>query len=315
MGRMSPVKLSLSAAFVALIVGSIQYARAKKDPDGAILVGFLGVIVVALVWIPPRVSDWLLGAGAILVVLATSRSTVWVAAVGAALYGLHRVSPHGVFAAVAALMAAFTLLAALGYRDTLTRLSRGRELKPGERPEGDVEVTGRAVAQSNTFVPGHEGRCAFWVATADGAKRFSGEHVTLVTEAGPVRVRLADAVIDRITCSASLTDEAASDAARLVGFADADAVKSLEVRWVEADATMYVTGSPEWEPAPPECGGYRDSPMVPVFRKRGEEGPYLFEGTEDDARALNHASVAQCLALTACFSAVAVARVMGWLQS
>lgn len=308
---MSPMKLSLSAAIVALIFGSIQYARAKKDPDGAILVGFLGAIVVALVWIPPRVSDWLLAAGALLAVLAASRSTAWVLAVAAALYGLRRVSPHGVFAAVVALMAAFTALAALGYRDTLARLSRGRELKPGERPDGDVEVTGRAVAQSNTFVPGHEGRCAFWVASANDARRFSGEYVTLATEAGPVRVRLADAVIDRITHAESLTDDAASDAARLIGFPDADAVKSLEVRWVEADATMYVTGEPDWETAPIECGGYRDSPVVPVFRKRGEEGPYLFEGTEDDARALNRSSVVQCLTLTACFSAVAVARVMG----
>jgi len=312
---MSPEKLSLSAAIVALLVGSIQYARAKKDPDGAILVGFLGVIIVALVWIPPRVSDWLLAAGALLAVLAASRSVAWIVAVAVVLYGLRRVSPHGVFAAVVALMAVFTALAALGYRDTLARLSRGRELKPGERPDGDVEVTGHAMAQPNTFVPGHEGRCAFWVVTENDTKRFSGEYVTLATAAGPVRVRLADAVIDRITHAKSLTEEAASDAARLIGLPDADAVKSLEVRWVEADTTMYVTGSPEWETAPVECGGYRDSPLVPVFRKRDEEGPYLFEGTEDDARALNRASVAQCLALTACFSAVAVARVMGWLQS
>ncbi len=42
---------------------------------------------------------------------------------------------------------------------------------------------------------------------------------------------------------------------------------SYQVRWLPPGASVHVIGVPDWDRGPPGFGGYRDAPLVPVFRK------------------------------------------------
>lgn len=297
---MATERIIATAAIALVTIATMLHSERRQEHDGKVTVGFFGAILAALVWCPPGVARWVVGAGFVLLAFGIWPGP-WSLAVSLAIVvGAWLLVPGGVVVGVAGFLAFVCLLALWAYGETLGRMRRGAALEPGGRPSGDVAVTGAALAgcqHPRTGAP-----CAGWIATT-GDRRKHSQSVLLRTDAGHARVDLEDAEAEWKRRKETYTGEEAAAVARAAGLGDV--TDDVELAWVEPGDLVYVIGSPAWEAAPGEGFGYRDTPMMPVFRTTPDARVLVADRGEAQVRAESQASVVQCLALAVCFGGVA----------
>lgn len=258
--------------------------------------GSLLAVVTALevaLWMPEGIRDWTL---AVLVGMAVFAG--WDGEPGSsAIAGLTATVliivlgwiPGGNTAIILSGLGVVGFFRVRGSARHLIRLRRTATLRPGELPGGDVMIGGTLHQGKAISMPlGHELTDALWwaICVGDDYRATSGV-VRLDTEAGTVLADLTRARFE-ITSERSKYDQLgqkdAVDALFDGPFAtrerhEGDDVEKTplarfeqrthySLHWLRAGDQVMLMGTPEWERAPAELAGYRDAPLVPMFRGR-----------------------------------------------
>jgi hypothetical protein len=258
-------------SLIVLVCGvgiGIAGKRLKRD-DTFVFVFLMLLTLVPVVWIPKSARDGLLCAGIALFFISIGDSfwdrVGWAVGVAGPLYALSWVIPGGASVLIIGLTLIALWFAFNDSRRHLKRLRRAERLDPATRNEKEVEIGGTVLpARISSTLPGVDLRHAGgWRLYANGEKFCEPEHVVLTTAQGSVLVALASIDLDRVRLETAKPDVV--DVWREQLGLEASETPLLQV--VDADKEVYVIGTPTWIRAPAGSGGYRDSPLVPVFGK------------------------------------------------
>jgi hypothetical protein len=242
--------------------------------------------------------------------------------------------------AILALAAALRTRAALRH---LRRLKRAAKLVPGERPDGEVMVGGKAPEQTVQSPPGRKLEAAAWqMAWFAGPRTSHPATLRLVSDDGTLLVDLVNAELhvdgDH---SEWLDDEAgkrlAMDLGVVAGGPDHEPLgetsgeasaedhpagehateRKLEhtagtFSWLEPRRELYVVGVPAWEGGH-GGGGYRDAAVVPVFRSQGDQAAWLVDRPAREEQAHARWILLSWAVWGSACAAVGVGQLIGWL--
>ncbi len=249
---------------------------------------FAAMALLALVWTPRVWRDvgiviFLFLAIAAVVPMNVIVAVVMLALSGMAYWGLTMV-PGGGIALILCGVAVAAFFVVRGHLQVMGRLSRAAALRPGQRPSGEVAVTGKLHGGARGETPAVEpAEAVLW--------RIYGAKVKLGSEA-PVEVHTPEGVcvVEPRGAGLRLVERKRlehSDLRALGGRPEkGDQVDLVFAR--EGD-TVCVIGTPVWEPGVHGSALYRESPMVPVFRAAA--GNLVVHGGKSEAD-LHKASLA-----------------------
>ena len=279
-----PLLSTAAIVGVGLVLLGLRWWLRRPGASIAIVILIMATLI-GLVWIPP---DWrttgFIGAGALLGLAgAGGAERFWAAVIfGGILWLTETLVPGGTSALI------LGVLAIVGYVRTrssvlhLVRLTRAGNLAPNETPDREVELAG-TVAGPDRPIDGLDERAAAWK-----LDQLCTDYIVIETELGPVFAETATAEVDGevITLTkeqrkALLDAEGARPEPRMKQLP-----KDVELQVFRAGSPAYVVGIPQWEPPPRGSTGYRDSPVVPVFRQRTSAAPpvYIANRSEQELR-------------------------------
>lgn len=302
----------LSLIVIACAVGiGIAGKRLRRD-DTSMYVAIMVLTLVPAAWIPRFWRDLILSGGIGLILWFVGDSfgdkLGWSLGVAGPLYALSWVVPGG-----ASVILIFFTLIGLWYTGRsswkhLRRLRNAAALDPNARSEAEVEIGGTVrLARASPSLPNVDlDRAGGWRLFGKPEKFFQPEHVELTTSAGPVLIALDSIDLENVRLE-SPSEKYADEWRARFGLEKDDLRPMLEV--VDADKEAYVIGTPTWMRAP-ETGGYRDSPMVPVFGK----GATLYQLPEAEVDARTWWNLVLAIGFAIATGSVGVTQALGsWL--
>lgn len=294
---MADLRIVLGASIVLVALMLVAASRRLGRPGSVASTVAVVLALEAALLVPHHVRDLILGITIVALVVAGARATPWTALVGALSMGmlmlvLSRI-PGGNVAVVLAILALVGVFRIRAGLRLMARVRRAGALVPDERPAGDVQLGGKAVGQPIP-VPLDRGVEAAWWAIESPEER---EHVTsgplrIASDAGTVMAELEGAALRMSNRHARFVRlEGQMDLQAVLGRGDRDDKRPMghddrrddgragqaappalktdayySVYWLEPGADVYVVGTPSWERAPADVAGYRDAPLIPVFR-------------------------------------------------
>ncbi len=301
---------------VALALYLLGRVLRRQGRLGGLVAVVLGLQVA--IWVPADIRDWTLAIVMALAVWGGSEGAgnegLFLGLLTGAFILIVGMLPGGTTAVILSILGIVGFVRSRASLQHLWRLRRARSLMPGERSARDVEIGGRVGGRPVPAPMGHEIACSWWAISVDDKRATSGL-LRLQSSAGTVLARLEDAEIDITEAHSKWTKCDDRDALEaIVGPLDdldgesgvsagtgagakgrgagASAAGSrpgtddgsevyYTLTWLEPGTEVYVVGTPTWERAPADMGGYRDAPVVPVFTGKGV---FLADKSAADAR-------------------------------
>ena len=290
---MEELRNIMGAAIVAIAILLHVATRVFRLGDRAQSLIWVVVALQIALWVPAGVRDWTLALLVAFVVLVSWGGDL-------ATNGLASVVTGGVVLLLGQIPGGTSALILLavgiigffqirsGLRHT-RRLARAAHLIPGELPTEEVMVGGRVPDEKGTVSPplDHDLETVWWSVVVDDQHRASSGRLRIDSEAGTVladldRSQLALSGTRQALCK--IEDRAALEAlceraraaaeeravwpqkqkdAEDTGFED---TSHYSFYWLQPGDEVVLMGTPEWERAPADMAGYRDAPLVPLFR-------------------------------------------------
>ncbi len=226
---------------------------------------FAAMALLALVWTPRLWRDigvviFLFLAIAAVVPMNVIVAVVMLALAGMAYWGLTMV-PGGGVALILCGVAVAAFFVVRGHLQVMGRLSRAAGLRPGQRPSGEVAVTGKLHGEARGETPAVvPAEAVLW--------RIDGAKVKLGSEA-PVEVHTPEGVcvVEPRGARLRLIQRKRLEHRDLRALGGRpDKGDQVDVLFAKEGDTVCVIGTPAWGPSVRGVGLYRESPMVPVFR-------------------------------------------------
>ncbi len=272
-------KLIVSA--IALVAG-IVLARGRRKLAGlsaSIESALMVTILVALIWTGRHYRDAVI-VGALFLVGLAFWGWVVGAIIAVVIGGLSALVPGGSSVIVLGVVGIICVSVALDYLKMVDRIQRARKLEPGQRPSGDVILSGKARATGEVVLPLDElGKVAWYRLKMDASVQISERPIEIVTSAGTAIVEPKHVTFEIHGDGKSLTPE---ERTRVLGRPPtlAEAKASAQLHIIPDGADVFVLGAPDWEPSPRAEVSYREAPMVPIFRASADR-PVVVEDRSD----------------------------------
>lgn len=270
--------------FVAVALAWIGQRFSQKSPVlNAVLAAF-GLLL--LVWIPREALNYLLiGLGGIF--FGSALGGFWAGLIGAGVILLFTwiLGGSSIF-----LLGLLALVCGVEMKDAirhLRRLSRAEKMQPGKIPSGEVGMGGRVylLGASDSPLPGASH--AVWHVKFGDTTRQSRALLEVRGEHGSALVDPSGASLDLTEKELSLEGEEAQKVVAALDLSSSpkEDCESGMLHWVEEGAEVYVMGLPTWEVSPQGVArGYRESPMLPVFRAKEGCRVYLADRSAEAVR-------------------------------